>query len=234
MDIEAVHIGMPPEGIDGNLSLALGGATGNTDKVEAEAGGFLLRRKGMHVDFLAAQYRYGKSHGQEDTDHGFLHLRHRGYVTRKRAWEVFLQLESNRFTRLKRRELLGGGLRWALGESMDWEALYVGLGPMYERERLKPLAGGFEDLRQNRWRANSYLSLNVVPRSGLRLTCSAYYQPAVSHMMDFRILAKGSMHIALGSEMAIKVTLEIAHDHQPPLTVRKTDVHYLTGIEWHR
>jgi len=82
--------------------------------------------------FIVGDYTYGKSRGKESVNRYYLHSRILQKLYGLHVWELFGQIEGNRFQNLKLRELLGVGVRFKL-----MRYLYLGSGLLYVHENLK-------------------------------------------------------------------------------------------------
>jgi hypothetical protein len=232
VNVEQAIIGRPSEGIHTSLDLLVNGASGNTDKSSSRIDLLTLSQHDVHTEFLQLQYAYGKSFGQVDTDHAFAHLRHRTAISAAWAVEGFVQVSRDPFARLTRRTLLGGGMRRVLFEEQNKSAGYLGLGTFYEREILADTLGTSDSLRENLWRANTYLVLKRQINDQVRLNNTAYYQPALKDTADYRLLEQAFMLVKMGQNLDLKLSLDITFDSKPPQTVQKRDLIYGTGLEF--
>ncbi len=231
INVEEAQIGAPAEGVSGRLNLDVQGLSGNTNKINAGAGGLLQWHGDRLTDFILLHYAFGKSNGRTDTNKAFGHLRHRFEVDKLWAVEGFAQVSRDEFARLSFRGLLGGGIRLTLREEESSRAAYLGLGGFYEREILHLAPNTTDPRRTTTWRGNVYLLLKYRLNEHIRFANTLYYQPAFSRPSDFRLLEEAGLYVPLHGNLDLKLTLEVAHDSRPPQTVKKTDVIYSTGLE---
>jgi len=230
VNIEQQRGAIDKQGFNGSLHAAVDGATGNTDKVALNLGTDLRWRRKDTVDILLLDSAYGQSNGIRDTNRTFVHVRHIIIVSERRAVELFAQVEHDEFTRLQRRTLLGGGLRFRLLESTH-DHLDLGVGAIYVKETLDDIPGLTDGGTDYFWRLNSYLNWQAELNDTVRFVSTTYYQPAIDDPEDFRVLEDADLRVKLASDLDLKLSLEITHDSRPPQTVKPTDVRYLTGIE---
>jgi len=66
----------------------------------------------------------------------------------------------------------------------------------------------------------------------VRVLSTTYYQPAVDDFGDYRLLEDAALSVKMTDSLSLKVSLNLAHDSQPPQDVKKTDTTYSTGIEY--
>jgi putative salt-induced outer membrane protein YdiY len=232
VNVEQAIIGRPAEGLHTTLDLLASGASGNTDKSAVNVNLLSLWQHGANTEYLQVRYAYGKSNGKTDTDNAFVHLRHRTAIGENWGVEEFVQTGRDRFARLARRTLLGGGLRSTLFEEEQKSALYLGLGAFYEWERLNYVPGTTDVLRKQLWRANSYLIWKRQFNEQVRFNNTLYYQPALADTANYRVLEQALMLVKLDENLDFKVSLDVAYNSQPPQTVKKRDVLYSTGLQF--
>jgi putative salt-induced outer membrane protein YdiY len=232
VSMEDLHLGAPPEGFSGQLELAINGVAGNTRKSSSNFGTRMQWHKKQHTNFLVLNYAYGRSQGITDTNKGFVHLRHIYQTRATRAWEAFAQATKNEFTRLSLRTLLGGGTRLALIERQKQKAAFLGLGAFYEQEKLSNHQTSTDERTSNLWRANLYFVFKYRFNTGVTILSSTYYQPSVNTPSDYRLSETASLNVKLADNLALSLSLDIAHDSRPPQNVTTTDTSYQTGITY--
>ncbi|MDH5473096.1 MAG: DUF481 domain-containing protein [Gammaproteobacteria bacterium] len=229
VSMETIHLGKPPQGFAGAFDLDLAFEGGNTERSGAASGVKLQWTDDQITDFILASYAYAESAGVRDKNRGFTHYRHIHRLDEQLAWEAFAQLSFNEFTHLTMRSLAGGGVRLTLGELNDKTAFFLGLGGFYERERLDTFLPGEDDTEQA-VRANTYLVIKYQFNSHVSLVSTTYYQPKLGDGGDFRAIEDLSLVSRLTESSSLKVEIDIAHDSEPPLTVKQTDSVLKVGI----
>lgn len=229
VSMEDMHLGEPPQGFSGSFSLDLELDGGNTEQQGAASGVKLQWTEAKITDFVLMNYEYGESAGLKNKNKGFMHYRHIEQFNAKTAWEGFAQSSFNEFTNLKLRALLGGGIRLSLGVSNEKRAFLLGLGAFYEREELDSIYPD-EANAENKVRANSYLIIKFQFNEHVSLVNSTYYQPSLSESNDFRVIEDLSLVSKLSEGISLKVSVNIAHDSEPPRDIKQTDSSLKVGI----
>lgn len=219
------------EGFSGRFHLALGGAAGNTDKLNLRTGARLEWKRDAVTDLGILEYHYGETGAVRDTNRAFGHLRRTVQYRERRAVEAFGQVERNEFTRLSFRGLAGGGLRFTLSRHEDFRA-YLGLGGFAVRESLEDQPEVTDAGERDFLRGNLYLSLNGNLNDYTTLYNTLYYQPALDDFPDFRLLNESGLLIQLTQQIDLRSSLQVVHQSRPPQRVERTDFTYLTGIEY--
>lgn len=228
VSMESVHSNKPKEGFSGNVELSISNTSGNTEKEEYSLGSKLQWHQGEMTDYLLLSADYAKSAGVKSSDNGFAHLRHIQQFQPSVAWEAYLQVEKDQFSRLEYRGLAGGGLRFTLLEKESRGAIYLGLGAYYSEERIdKSYAdAGTETL----WRGNSYLLLKYQINPDAALMSTTYYQPASGNPDDYRMLEQAALKVKLTDRLSLIVSYDLRFDNDPPLGVEKRDSTFKTSF----
>lgn len=225
-NVETMRVQKESDGFSGALELDSNLMSGNTDSKHASFGNRLQWDYGRKTDFIITRYSYGESGGVRDVNHGFVHLRHVAHVSDRWAREAFGQMEQDEFRRLSYRALIGGGLRHTLKQNGDKSAMYLGLGGFYSTERLD------DHSVENLMRANLYFVVKHAFSDSTRLVSTTYCQPSLDNPGDFRALEQLAYEIKLNSKLGLTLSLDIAHDSQPPAGVQATDTGIQTGIKY--
>ncbi len=220
------------EGFEGFVNVDISGDNGNTKESDLALSVQLNWAGENSSDLLMLNYAYGETANVKDTDQSFLHYRHVWLARETVSYEAFTQLETNEFTRLKLRSLLGGGIRLKLDLPEKPHSAYLGLGLFRSREDLDPLISGGEVIEDYTTRLNSYLVYRYHMNEHVRLLNMLYYQPDVSEFGDYRLLEQLAINVALNKSLSLTVSIDIAHDSRPPQNVETTDTSYRTGLEY--
>jgi putative salt-induced outer membrane protein YdiY len=234
VNIENMRIGSDKQGsgFDAKVTLDVNGKNGNTKKIKAGFGSRLQWYEENSTRFVVLNYEYGESVGIKDTDKSFFHSRNIWHQSDLISWELFAQLESNEFTRLSLRSLLGGGVRLNLINDSENQAAYFGLGFFRSKEDLDQQLGATDSGVDYASRANLYLVYKYKISSHSRLANTFYYQPDISEMSDYRLLEQFGLQVDINDQLAFKVSIDMVHDNRPPQNIIKTDTSYNTGFEY--
>ena len=203
---------------------------GNTEILQVEGSlGFGVRTGPHWVRVFAGLDRLKKGSDQI-LDNQYLHLRH-NYLFRERLRTFhFLQLQNNQNLFLKRRFLLGSGLRYRLTGGTE-ASLDVGTGVMWEAERLDPekLHPGEDEETETLRMANLVVGSGPVGE-GSRWTAVVYYQPAFSGFEDYRLLGEAGLSVKITNSLDLTVDLTWRHDSRAPVGLKEDDLGLKTGI----
>lgn len=224
MNIESLR-SLESQGLVGSLGLRISGATGNTDKIMGSVStnnGYLSDQR----EILAlANYRYGESRGEKDTNTGSVHLRHTRHYQEIPDIEVFTQWQFDEFAKLNSRPLAGVGIRESLLETKN-QFLYLGLGGFYERQDREGSPN------KSSTRINSYLSYLNRANKNVEASVVVYYQPDAAKTQDARVNGEAGLEFALSTKTTFSTSMSLSYDTRPPEGVATTDVTYFSGLHF--
>jgi len=175
-------------------------------------------------DFVFA---YGEASGKVNTNKTYLHLRlvHTFLETEEVNSEGYFQSETNEFTNVKRRLLLGGGLRYHK-DMDDYGNLYFGLGAF--GENISYLTNA-DDSEYN-LRLNSYISYTKEFTKSSKLSYVLYYQPNVSTFNDYIFSSGLELEVLIYEKLYINFVFYYDIDTDPAFGVEEKDISQKTSL----
>ena len=213
------------EGWYATVALALDVSAGNSEYVDLDASGAFGHLGAKNWIRLYPGYRVKRSGSASVVDERTAHLRHSWLFTDRTRSYAFVQLQADRALELERRVLVGGGLRHRILLIGEDGGLDLGLGVMWEEEKLS--TGMHDDL---------FRGANLVAASGragsVDLTLTGYFQPALGNWADHRIAANGSAAVPLGDAWALTVSARFRRDSRPPTEVEEDDAGLSVGLRF--
>ena len=177
-----------------------------------------------NVIFLVSNYSFSRANDNRYVNNAQGHLR---FIRRHGptiSFEVFGQYQFNEFIRLEDRFLAGGGGRFTLVQAERTE-VFAGIGYMLEQETLDLPAALPDGTSSEHHRSTNYLTVRFNSEDErLRLVQTFYAQPRFDRLQDFRLLSETSFEIQLFRQLALAISLNVAHDSEPPAGIKETDV----------
>lgn len=242
------------EGLSGVVSLTFAARRGNSESERAGLGLSLFRAYPFDVEevedasrpvpmellsprtllLLVTKYDFEESRGDKTVNRGFAHLRWTRMVSPRVGWEAFGQIETDEFTRLDRRTLLGGGLRYGAYQRNN-AMMFVGVGAMGEWERIDeaPALASVPSETLNVARITSYFNARWKnPSKRVELSTTTYVQPAVDDADDYRVLSQARVKTAITERLSLNLLVNLRHDSVPPEGIDTTDVEIKTGLSF--
>ena len=177
-----------------------------------------------NVVFLVSNYSFSRANDNRYVNNAQGHLRFIRQHSPRVSFEVFGQYQFNEFIRLEDRFLAGGGGRFVLIQAERTE-VFAGAGYMLEQETLDIPAALPDATSSEHHRSTNYLTVRYNSKDErLRLVQTLYAQPRLDRLQDFRLLSETSFEIQLFRQLALAISLNVAHDSEPPTGVKETDV----------
>ena len=249
VNTEALRPRIMQEGLSGNADISLGIAKGNVDFVDFGGGArFQLQslrpprpegglRFAAQRFFVAANARYAERTGQnEDTprpfvNQTFVHARWTGMWRERFGTEIFAQVQTNEFLRLRVRTLAGTGLRFELVHEEPLQ-VWIGTGTMLEYNRIDVAPGALDAPSELSHRSTSYVGIRSALREkSLLFQGIAYLQPTWKTPADLRALFELEALVKLTEAFSLGNTLSVLYDTRPPTSVRPTDLRLTTSLK---
>ncbi len=222
-----VSIGIPHRQLEErgrilNLNASFSSRAGNGSGFQV--GGAILGAAtaggGRHLFLIRTNGDYGEFENTITASNTFAHLRHQYSLLPWWSTDAFVQVQQDRFQRLRSRTLVGGGPAFQLYRS-NQVILHTGTGIMHERERY---LGSSELDRADTFRSTSYLSFSADLGERATFSLSAYVQPRLADWSDLRVLDEAALTVSVNSWLTTSLGFVIRHDSAPPAGVKKTDV----------
>ncbi len=213
-----------------SINLDLSYRAGNTD--------LFTTRTRFRSDYLSKTYhgfvfgslQQGRKSGDFFINKGMAHARIIRSLTQHVLYESFIQKQFNESILLSDRNLAGGGIRFALHPPSSRFNLYLGIGAMWEHERINDTDVG--EITTHVIRSTNYI--NWTGQLDERITTSAtgYYQIYLRRFGDYRILFQGSLTFRLTTKLAFPLRINFRYDSEPPTGIRKHDVEIFNGLRY--
>ena len=218
--ISPVNIGDKP-GVSGILKGSFETKRGNSDVDNYSAG---LRAQydnnSSYVLWSDLIFSYGKASGKTNTNKTYAHLRlvHTLLDIDSVNYETFVQSETNEFTKVEKKLLLGAGLRYH--KNLDeYGNFYVGIGAFYESVNY---ITAFDPEEKN-GRINSYISYTKSFNKDSKFSYVMYYQPNIEDFEDYIFSSAIELEILVYETLYLNFVVYYDVDTKPALEVKETD-----------
>ncbi|MEL6178692.1 MAG: DUF481 domain-containing protein [Myxococcota bacterium] len=172
---------------------------------------------------LSARTTRQSANGELARNDGFSHLRYT-YMWHPRVGpEAFTQVQFDEFRLLRRRTLLGGGLR-VVALNRASVQLWFGTGYMAEWEERNVEPPDVVSVLNHRSATYATLQWNIASADRINLLFTGYAQPRLDAPADIQMLAEASLVIRLSERLSLSTDLNLRHDSRPPSSVQTTDI----------
>lgn len=220
-NIEKARVTKAEDGWNSNVQLNLSGESGNNEKREIEIGSH-IRWTNQDFEWLNWFNRLREEKDNVIIDNEtYLHSRLIHNHKKVLADEYFTQYEHSPFNGLKRRLLLGTGLRWHNWnnpKTSNKEASghgYQGLGIF--QEQVREIDFG-ETLTERNYRANLY-SHWIYQHSGenaISTSVTLYIQPNLADIDDIKSLLQAQLTLPITEKFGLQWQFQSKWDTRPP------------------
>lgn len=229
VNMDGLHFDNKKDTFTADLDLTVSGSSGNsnTAKTALNAQFSWIAEKSINLAILG--YQYGKSNDVRSANKAFIHYRYIYQLNNTIDWELFGQLETNEFTRLSYRGLLGSGIRFSVAKSEQHHA-FLGVGGFYSKEKIKFTSGLTDDGVEEFTRANFYFLSKYRVNPEINFANVLYYQPHLSRFSDYRALLETKFDFKINEDLSFRLSLDIEYDSEPSQAIKSTDVGYMSGL----
>ncbi len=227
VSVAPVEIGKNP-GVSGVIEASIENTRGNTDKDEYK-GGVKVQydNNSSYVTWAEASVNYAEVEGTKNTNKAYLHLRyiHTFYEKKNVNYELFGQVQTNEFTKIKNRSLAGGGYRfYIVHESMG--KLFAGVGAFHEDIQYTTDI----DPNEKNLRANLYLSYTNKLGDDSAISYVGYYQPKFGNINDYIVTNTLEFQVNVYKKFFISLKVNYDYDSKPAISVEKRDFTQTTSL----
>ena len=231
VNMDGLHFSSNKNTFSADLDFSISGSSGNTQTEKAVLNSQLSWQAEKSINLALFGYKYGKSNSLRNVNKAFAHYRYIHQINNTLDWEAYAQLETNEFTRLSYRGLVGAGIRFAMAKTEKHHA-FLGFGGFYSKEEIEQTAGltdsGIEELS----RANIYFLSKYTVSSSMSFSNVLYYQPRLRDFSDYRALLQTKFDFKINNDLSLRLSLDIVHDSAPSQGIQNTDISYLTGFKF--
>ncbi len=188
---------------------------------------YVQYRNGKNLIFLINRFSWKKIDDIDIINKGVIHLRYNYKLTDVVSLEAFGQIQYNTISKIKSRQLVGGGTRFKLTEKEKFKA-YLGTLFMYEYEKI--LNDPNPTIYHNNYRFSGYLSFGIFPSENFIFTSTTFYQPRLDQFNDYRIYSQNSVSFRVFKKLSLLLTYAISYDTFPAAGIPKTQYDFLNGL----
>jgi len=220
------------DGLHAELNGRLNLAGGNTELFQAGGTLGVGFRAPRHWTRVYLGIDWLRKNDSDLVDNRYMHLRYNYFLREEIRTFHFFQLQTNLNLLLRRRWLVGSGLR-VQALAGEEGSLDLGSGLMYESETLQEeaLEEG-EKPRARTVRLSNLLAASWDPAEGTRLVAVVYHQPDVGRLEDYRLLGEVGVAVEMASSLGLEVALNWRHDSRAPGGLEDDDLGFRTGITY--
>ncbi len=229
VNVEPLRKEVAERGFSAKLSGTLSGSAGNTPGVTAGSSALVGVAGGPHLAYFAASGDYSRVNQTTLVAKSFAHLRYNYQLSHPLWAEAFTQIETDRFRRIRDRELLGAGPRFGVVQS-DQVGLFYGTAAMLERTILNADIVG-SDTRQTVVRWSNYVAFRYDPDDRVQLTNTTYIQPRFDRFRDYHVLSQLALGFTIARHLGSSILATLRYESVVPDGVKRADLEIKDSLD---
>ena len=183
------------------INIGLNGSSGTVDRTNYSLEGRFDNNSSNWQRFAIFSYKREEKDNSITSNNTFMHLRGVRKITPLVAIEGFIQLSEKPLQKIKRRELIGAGLRLS-----PYKSIKIGLGIFNENEE-RILSEARETVRINSYITNSF---NISETASFDTTL--YIQPDLEDFSELRSYLVLGLRLKISERFSSIITYENTHD----------------------
>ncbi|HIP14600.1 MAG TPA: DUF481 domain-containing protein [Sulfurimonas autotrophica] len=226
--IAPVDIGAKP-GLSGGIKGSFTTKRGNTQSDGYSAGARVQYDNNIsYVAWGDLSASYAKASGVTNTNKTFAHIRyiHTLLLPKKSLnWETFIQSQTDKFTKIQNRLLVGIGLRYHT-DLQEYGDVYFGIGAFAEHIKYTTDV----DPNEENVRLNIYIAYKNRLMDNVRFSYVGYYQPRVDILSDAIFANSAEIRVKIYKKLSINFELLYNHDTKPAVGIEKYDFSQKTSF----
>jgi hypothetical protein len=165
--------------------------------------------------FAIFSYKRSEKDNSITSNNTFMHLRAVRKITPLIATEAFIQISEKPLQKIKRRELIGAGIRLS-----PYKAIRIGLGVFNENEE-RILSEARETVR-----INSYFTNSFKISESTSFDSTLYLQPDIEDFSELRSYLVLGLRLKISERFSSIISYENTHDSSPPPQTDRSNSFY--------
>jgi len=228
VNVEPLRRQLKDDGFGGRVQASVATYAGNTEGVILGSAGFFGARGLRHVMYTTLSGDYARLNGTVSVAKWFAHARYNYELTDRLWWEVYGQIESDRFRRVALRELAGTGPRVALLQT-DTVELFYGVSYMLEHQDYST-----DELDPDRTahRMSNYLAVTVKAQERIVLSNVTYAQPRLTRFKDVDMLSVSSADFTITKRLHSRLDAVVRYSSVVPVDIERFDLEFKNSLEF--
>lgn len=229
VNVEPLREQVSDDGFGARVRASVSSYAGNTRGIIFGGSALFGADLRRNVAYLVLTGDYAKLNGAISVAKWFAHARYNYELRRWLWWEVYGQIESDRFRRVTLRELLGTGPRFALLRSENVDIFY-GASYMYERTNLDTASRGSRG-EGVAHRFSNYAALTLRMHDRISVTSVTYAQPRFDEPSDVTLLSVNGADFEVTELLHSRIDLTVRYDSVTPADVAAADLELKSSLE---
>ena len=229
VNVEPIRQQLSQDGATFQFQQSVKVRTGNTEGVELGSGLLTGWTHQPSLVYLSASGDYSRKNGTTDVAKSFAHLRYNYELADWIAAEAFAQLETDRFRRLRVRELFGLGPRFILLAQQSINLAWGSSTMLEITQRNDSVVRDDRDTTALRW--SNYVAVSLQPHPRISVSQTIYYQPRFSDFSDYWLLNVTSLVFEVTDILASRIDVTLRREADVPPNVERLDSEVISSLQ---
>jgi len=208
VNVEPLRARLDDAGFASQFDGSLSTKGGNKQKLAFGGDALVGAKSGLHLAYVNVAADYERQNRVIQEEDAFGHARYNLQLGSWFWWELFGQMEMDRFRRIVRRDLVGTGPR--VGRSGEVLSIYYGTSYMPEWTLTED-----DSARRLVHRWNNYTSL-MIRAAPMTVSTTVYLQPRFDAFRDYHLLVVQTLGFKITKVLSSNLTGEIRYESEPP------------------
>jgi hypothetical protein len=227
VNVEPLRQQLKEDGWGGRVQASVSTYAGNTEGVILGSAAFVGARGERNIGYAVLNGDYARLNEAVSVAKWFAHGRYNYEIASYFWWELYGQVESDRFRRVAQRELVGTGPRFALLQTDEVE-LFYGLSYMFEHKRFST---DEPDPDPTAHRLSNYLAVTLKAHERIFLSSVTYVQPRIDRPKDADMLSVNSGVFTVTKRLNARIDATVRYSSVTPSDVRRSDLELKNSLE---
>lgn len=229
VNVEPLRKQVTEAGFGARARASLATYAGNTQGVILGSSALVGLGSGRHLAYTTLSGDYARLDSEVSVAKWFAHARHNYQLASWLWWEVYGQIESDRFRRVAIRELLGSGPRLGLLQREEVQVFY---GASYLLEHIDLSSQDPSGRGEGTFhRFSNYVSVLFWPHDRILLSSVTYAQPRFDRPSDITLLSVNGAELTITPRLASRIDSVIRYESVVPSDVTRADFELKSSLE---
>ncbi len=227
VNVEPLRQQLKEDGWGGRVQASVATYAGNTEGAILGSASFFGLRGQRNILYAVLNGDYARLNGAVSVAKWFAHSRYNYELSGSLWWEVYGQIESDRFRRVALRELAGTGPRFALLQTPVVD-LFYGVSYLYEHEDFSTKEANADSTAH---RLSNYLAVSVRAQERIMLSNVTYAQPRLNRPRDVDLLSVSSANFTITKRLQSRIDAVVRYSSVIPADIDRFDLELKNSLE---
>lgn len=210
------------------MRVSVAGQQGNTNGVQLSSGIFYGASGERDLFYTQLSGEYGHTNRATQVAKAFVHARYNRRIYSWLLGDVFAQWESDRFRRVRSRELFGAGPRFEITGDEDYALVYGASYMLEVTQRTDFVEASKRNATYHRF--NNFGTFIYRVHEQVTLAETMYYQPRFDQPSDYWLLSVFSATFRVTPVLSSGLNFTLRHESNAPAPIKATDAEVISSL----